>query len=101
MAVLLNGGEYGGVRLLSSESVEAMQTLHASGRRLDVGFGWFRRGADRVAGDFWEHLGGGGGFWCRMRIYPARGVGVLSMGNTSSYDHDEVADVGRDHGASE
>jgi CubicO group peptidase (beta-lactamase class C family) len=93
MAVHLNGGEYDNVRLLSPESVEAMQTLHASGRKIDVGLGWFRRGADRAAGDFWEHLGGGGGFWCMMRIYPHRAVGVLTMGNATSYDHRAVAEV--------
>ena len=100
MGVHLNGGEFDGVRLLSPKGVEAMQTLQSSGRKLEVGFGWFRRGADRTAGDFWEHLGGGGGFWSVMRIYPARGVGVLSMGNATSYDHDAVADVGRDREAS-
>jgi CubicO group peptidase (beta-lactamase class C family) len=100
MGVHLNGGEFDGVRLLSPEGVEAMQTLQSSGRKLDVGFGWFRRGADRRAGDFWEHLGGGGGFWSMMRIYPARGVGVLSMGNATSYDHNAIADIARDRGAS-
>jgi CubicO group peptidase (beta-lactamase class C family) len=93
LAVHLNGGELDGVRLLSQAGVEEMQTLQAKGRKLDVGFGWFRRGADRAAGDFWEHLGGGGGFWCMMRIYPASGVGVLSMGNASSYDHEAVAEA--------
>jgi CubicO group peptidase (beta-lactamase class C family) len=95
MAVHLGGGEYDGVRLLSPQSVDAMQAVHASGRKLDVGFGWFRRGADRAAGDFWEHLGGGGGFWSMMRVYPAEGTGVLTMGNATGYDHGAVADVAR------
>ena len=100
MSVHLSGGEYGGVRLLSPEATEAMQTLHAAGRKLDVGYGWFRRGTGRTGGDFWEHLGGGGGFWSMMRIYPDRGVGVLTMGNATSYDHQAVAQVGRDLGVS-
>jgi CubicO group peptidase (beta-lactamase class C family) len=91
MAVHLGGGEYDGVRLLSAESVEAMQTLQASGRKLDVGLGWFRRGADRSGGEFWEHLGGGGGFWSMMRIYPEQDTGVLTMGNSTVYDHAAVA----------
>lgn len=91
MAVHLNGGEYDGARLLSPQSVEAMQALQASGRKLDVGLGWYRRGADRAGGDLLEHLGGGGGYWCMMRIYPAEGVGVLSMGNATGYDHDAIA----------
>ena len=91
MAAHLGGGAHDGVRLLSPESVAAMQALQASGRKMDVGLGWFRRGSDRAGGEFWEHLGGGGGFWSMMRIYPARRLGVLSMGNATSYDHDAVA----------
>lgn len=100
LAAHLNGGELDGVRILSPEGVEAMQTPQASGRKLDVGFGWFRRGAARTARDSWEHLGGGGGFWSMMRIYPARGVGVLSMGNATTYDHEAVAEAGLDLGSS-
>jgi hypothetical protein len=43
--------------------------------KLDVGYGWFRRGAHRAEAEFWEHLGGGGGFWNMMRIYPGRNSG--------------------------
>jgi CubicO group peptidase (beta-lactamase class C family) len=95
VAAHLNGGELDGVRLLSPESVREMQTLRARGRKLDVGYGWFRRGADRVKAEFWEHLGGGGGFWNMMRIYPSEGLGIVSMGNATSYDHDAVAEAGR------
>lgn len=95
VAAHLNGGEHEGGRLLSAASVEAMQTLQASGRRLDVGYGWFRRGADRAGAEFWEHLGGGGGFWNMMRIYPRERVGVVAMGNVTGYDHDAVAQAGR------
>jgi CubicO group peptidase (beta-lactamase class C family) len=92
MAVHINDGELDGVRLLSPESVRAMQTIQASGRRIDVGFGWFRRGSDRSGGEpHLEHLGGGGGFWNMMRIYPDRNLGVVAMGNATSYDHDLVA----------
>lgn len=101
MAVHLNGGEYGGVRLLSPESVAAMQTLHASGRRLDVGLGWFRRGPDRSRAEYWEHLGGGAGFWSMMRIYPGRHLGVVTMGNATRYDHDAVAELIREQAAAE
>ena len=81
MAAHLNEGHLDGVRLLTPASVMAMQQIQASGQKLDVGFGWFRRGADRAQADHLEHLGGGGGFWNMMRIYPARGLGVLTMGN--------------------
>lgn len=95
MAIHLNGGELEGVRLLSPDSVRAMQTLQVEGRKLDVGYGWFRRKADRAAAEFWEHLGGGAGFWSMMRIYPKEGLGVLTMGNATSYDHNAVAEAGR------
>ena len=87
----LRGDQERGPRLLDAQGIESMQTLQASGRKLDVGYGWFRRGADRANGAFWEHLGGGGGFWCMMRIYSERGLGVLSMGNSTGYDHDSIA----------
>lgn len=92
MALHLNDGEVDGVRVLTPESVKAMQTVHASGRRFEVGFGWFRRGKD-VSGRarHLEHLGGGGGFWNMMRIYPSDRMGVLAMGNATSYDHAAIA----------
>lgn len=95
LAVHLNGGELEGVRLLTPQSIQTMQTLQVRGRKLDVGYGWFRRGADRTKAEFWEHLGGGGGFWSMMRIYPDRGVGIVTMGNATAYDHDAVAKVVR------
>lgn len=91
MAAHLNDGELGGVRLLAPESVAAMQEIHTRGRKLDVGLGWFRRGRDRAQVDHLEHLGGGGGFWNMMRIYPTRGLAVLTMGNATAYDHEHVA----------
>jgi CubicO group peptidase (beta-lactamase class C family) len=93
MAAHLNEGELDGVRLLTPESIATMQRIQASGRKLDVGFGWFRRGADRAQADHLEHLGGGGGFWNMMRLYPARGLGVLAMGNATTYDHERVAEA--------
>jgi CubicO group peptidase (beta-lactamase class C family) len=98
MAAHLNEGKLDGVRILSAESVRAMQTIQASGRKLDVGFGWTRRGADRPgAGAHLEHLGGGGGFWNMMRIYSGHGVGVLAMGNATSYDHQRVVEAALGH----
>lgn len=91
MAAHLNQGEFEGGRLLSPSSVRAMQTVQARGRKLDVGYGWFRRGAERRGATHWEHLGGGGGFWSMMRVYPERGVAVLSMGNSTRYDHAAIA----------
>ncbi len=91
MAVHLGGGRLEGARILSADGVAAMQAIQAMGPKIDVGYGWFRRGAHRSGSDFVEHLGGGGGFWNMMRIHPDRGVGVLCMGNATSYDHEAVA----------
>ena len=91
MGAHLGDGQLGEVRILSVEGVRAMQTIQATGPKIDVGYGWFRRGADRAGSDFVEHLGGGGGFWNMMRIHPDRGVGILSMGNATAYDHGAVA----------
>jgi len=92
MAAHINGGEVDGVRLLTPESALEMQAVQASGSKLQVGFGWFRRGKDKSQdASHLEHLGGGGGFWNMMRIYPERRMGVLAMGNATSYDHDGIA----------
>ncbi|MEZ5062996.1 MAG: serine hydrolase domain-containing protein [Solirubrobacterales bacterium] len=45
MAVHLGGGQVDRVRILSPESTrEMMTTIQATGPKIDVGFGWFRRG---------------------------------------------------------
>jgi CubicO group peptidase (beta-lactamase class C family) len=94
MAAHLSEGTVDAVRMLAPESVAVMQEISARGPKLDVGFGWFRRNVDRTNGaGHLEHLGGGGGFWNMMRIYPARGVGVLSMGNATKYDHEQIANT--------
>jgi hypothetical protein len=68
-----------------------MQQLSATGRERDVGLGWFRSRADTRRGErFWEHLGGGLGFWTVMRLYPDQELGIVVMGNATSYDHTRV-----------
>jgi CubicO group peptidase (beta-lactamase class C family) len=74
--------------VLSRNAVLAMQQLTAHGRKLDVGLGWFRRRSDpSIAGHYWEHLGGGGGFFNTMRVYPALKLGLVAMGNATNWDH--------------
>jgi hypothetical protein len=56
--------------------------------------GWFRAGEARQKRPaFVEHLGGGAGFWNVMRIYPEESLGVVIMGNTTSYDHESILDA--------
>jgi CubicO group peptidase (beta-lactamase class C family) len=85
----VRGGELDGDRILSEEHCREMQRIISHGRRLEVGLGWFRRGAT-PQDDFVEHLGGGAGFWNCLRVYPERGIGVVLMGNATSYDHDTI-----------
>ena len=88
----LGGGMIDGTRLLSREAVATMQHLSATGRERDVGLGWFRSRSDTRRGErFWEHLGGGLGFWTLMRLYPDEEIGIVVMGNATRYDHDRVA----------
>ncbi|CAA9503337.1 MAG: hypothetical protein AVDCRST_MAG05-2575 [uncultured Rubrobacteraceae bacterium] len=42
---------------------------------------------------FVEHLGGEAGFWNVMRVYPEESLGVVVMGNTTSYDHGAICDA--------
>jgi CubicO group peptidase (beta-lactamase class C family) len=95
LAMHVHGGALDGVRILSHETAAAMQAIQASGRGIDVGLGWYRRGADRSTRTHLEHLGGGGGFWNMMRLYPQQKLGVLAMGNATRYDHSIVADAAR------
>ena len=92
VAAHVGGSASGAVRLLGLEGVTAMQTRQARGRALDVGLGWYRRHSDRPTGEhYWEHLGGGAGFWTMMRVYPDRRVGLVTMGNATTYDHQRLA----------
>jgi CubicO group peptidase (beta-lactamase class C family) len=88
----LGGGMIDGMRLLSREAVAEMQRLSATGRERDVGLGWFRSRNDTRRGErFWEHLGGGLGFWTLMRLNPDEELGIVVMGNATRYDHNRVA----------
>jgi CubicO group peptidase (beta-lactamase class C family) len=88
----LGGGTIDGQRLMSREAVAQMQQLSARGRERDVGLGWFRSRTDTQRGEqFWEHLGGGLGFWTLMRLYPDEELGIVVMGNATRYDHNCVA----------
>ena len=42
---------------------------------------------------YWEHLGGGAGFFNTMRIYPDLGLGLVAMGNCTSWNHRQLADA--------
>jgi CubicO group peptidase (beta-lactamase class C family) len=88
----LDPGAHPGV--LSETAVSAMQRTTSRGPKLDVGLGWFRRHSDPPGpSHYWEHLGGGGGFFNTMRIYPELPLGVVAMGNATSWDHLRLVDA--------
>ena len=90
----LNEGQSDGARLLSPESVAEMRRVTPRGGKRDFGLGWFRSHEARERRPaFVEHLGGGAGFWNVMRIYPEVSLGVVMMGNTTSYDHEPLLDA--------
>jgi CubicO group peptidase (beta-lactamase class C family) len=94
VALHLNGGQTDGTRLLSEESAAEMRRVTPRGGKRDFGLGWFRSREARERGlAFVEHLGGGAGFWNVMRIYPEESLGLVVMGNTTSYDHESVCDA--------
>jgi CubicO group peptidase (beta-lactamase class C family) len=79
---------------LSAESVAEMQRIVPRGDKRDFGLGWFRsREVEQRGPTFVEHLGGGAGFWNVMRIYPGESLGMVVMGNTTSYDHESICDA--------
>jgi CubicO group peptidase (beta-lactamase class C family) len=90
----LNGGEVDDTRLLSARSVAGMRRVTPRGGKRDFGLGWFRSQEDEGSRPaFVEHLGSGAGFWNVTRIYPEESLGVVLMGNTTSYDHGSVCDA--------
>jgi CubicO group peptidase (beta-lactamase class C family) len=88
----LRDGELDGIRILSAESATSMRRITLNGKRFDLGLGWFRPASQRDADPpFVEHLGGGAGFFNLIRIYPVQAVGVVVMGNATSYNIDAIA----------
>ena len=78
--------------VLPREGVAAMQRPTAGGRKLDVALGWFHRRSDKdVRNRYWEHLGGGAGFFNTMRIYPELKLGLVAMGNLTSWNYRALA----------
>jgi CubicO group peptidase (beta-lactamase class C family) len=78
--------------VLSPEGIAAMQLPTARGRKLDVALGWFHRRADKDIGNrYWEHLGGGAGFFNTMRIYPELKLGLVAMGNLTRWNYRTLA----------
>jgi hypothetical protein len=69
--------------------------VQTPGKPFDLGLGWFRPAADRVARpSYVEHWGTGGGFWNAMRLYPDLDLGIVLMANTTRpYGHAVLMDA--------
>ncbi|MCP4381686.1 MAG: alpha/beta fold hydrolase [Hyphomicrobiales bacterium] len=91
--MVLNGGEFDGVRVLSPESAALMQEvpLSTSGEPLSFGLAW------HVVADsehpYIEHDGGGAGITTRMRLYLNEGFAIVLMSNGTGFDRGEVTDA--------
>ena len=81
----LGDGTFRGRGVMSAPAARRMRQISTTGRTYDLGQGWYRSPEHRSGADTYvEHLGGGGGFFNVMRIYPENGVGVVMMSNTTT-----------------
>ena len=88
----LRDGELDGTRILPAPSAAEMRHVTVTGKRYDLGLGWFRPASQRYADPpFGERHGGGAGFFNLIRIYPAQAVGIAIMGNATNYPIDAIA----------
>ncbi len=66
------------------------QTLR-DGREVDMALGWFR---GRLGAEpFFDHAGGGGGYYCELRIYPRLRRASVLLCNRTGIKNDRLLDV--------
>jgi D-alanyl-D-alanine carboxypeptidase len=88
IAELLNPGSV----LISNESRKMMFTenITNSGRQTGMCLSWFKGQLDGQV--FYTHAGGGGGFYCEIRIYPDAGFGSVIMFNRTGMKDERILD---------
>lgn len=107
----INGRSYGGVicspnalmefcralmnknePLLPTSLIEAMLSPQqtADGKETIMSLGWFKGAIDGK--EYYCHAGGGGGYYCELRLYPALGVSSVIMMNSSGMKDDRILD---------
>ncbi len=53
-----------------------------------IGLGWhLNRDGETL---HYYHFGGGGRFWCELRVYPELCYGIAVLGNDTSYDTEAI-----------
>lgn len=83
VALLLNGGTYGGVRILSSESIEAMFTDVARlNPQIGYGYGFYNMSMGDDDGYLIHHGGDNPNFTAHMYLSPIDHFGFAIMANT-------------------
>jgi D-alanyl-D-alanine carboxypeptidase len=105
----INGKAYGGImangralmhylqalmqnKLLSSDMFREMTTPQqiTSGKSTEMALGWFV--GELNGHQYVCHAGGGGGFYCEIRIYPYLGLGSVIMTNRTGVSDDRLLD---------
>ncbi len=79
-------------KLLSPESRQTMwqENILNNGKASGMSLGWFR---GNLAGQaFAHHAGGGGGFYCELRVYPESGFGSAVFMNRSGFSDAQFLD---------
>ena len=94
MLAYLNGGELEGARILLPESVrllnnEPLIPMEGGGSQ---GLGW-KYYQDPQGRIYQGHAGGGPGFATELRIYPEQGLGLVLMGNDTTFNQKTVLDL--------
>ncbi|MFD2513258.1 hypothetical protein ACFSRY_05225 [Pontibacter locisalis] len=66
------------------------ETKNASGKPTGICLSWFSGTLNRVR--YYNHAGGGGGYYVEMRLYPEEGLGTLVLFNRSGLRDERFLD---------
>jgi D-alanyl-D-alanine carboxypeptidase len=78
--------------LLTDESKKLMLTEHHTNDRKPTGMclGWFTGQLHGIK--YFAHAGGGGGYYCEIRMYPEKGIGSVLMFNRTGMTDERFLD---------
>jgi D-alanyl-D-alanine carboxypeptidase len=89
-----NGGVLDGQQILSAESAASLtaesQLPMKGGGKQGLGWKFYHDPAGRL---YMGHAGGGVGFATEMRLYPAEGMGLVLMGNDTTFPQERILDL--------